>query len=78
MAEMAKEWLEYHKAGRSPLFSGFGEDEESFFYKAHIWSGLGGVSKACEEKPGIVCEQVACAKVWSLAVTPTCREMQAV
>lgn len=63
MVEMAKEGLEYHKAGSSQLFSGLGEDEESFFYKANVLIDLGGVSKACEEKQGIVCRQVACAKI---------------
>lgn len=49
MVEMAKEGLEYHKARSSQLFFSLGEDEESF-YKAHILVGLGGVSKAYEEK----------------------------
>lgn len=47
MVEMAKEGLEYDKAGSSQLFSGLGEES---FYKAYILIGLGGVSKACEEK----------------------------
>ena len=40
---------EYHKAGNTQLISGLGDDEINS-YKAHIWVGLDGVSKALEKK----------------------------
>ena len=40
---------EYHEARNTQLFSGLSDDEINS-YKAHIWVGLDGVSKALEKE----------------------------
>ena len=58
---------EYHKAGSSQPFYGL-DDLEKSYYKACIWVGLDGVSKAYEDRQGIGGEEAACAKMYSLEI----------